>query len=393
MSWRMLRSGRGLVSGAYSRWATTSVAPWICEAAGRDCFAGEHFVDAGDESCFAGVEFSGSSARRNKRSRSSRAPLLQPIFGGPLVGEGYLLFRDDDWPERRPGPTRRAAARRSTMPSSAVRPFFCSFQGRSADDGDAAERELRAVFDLGAVLCGRLAEPNRAVERQHLLAVDHVGGVRRNEHAGEADFVVALEVDDRGSQAVQPGGIGIEGEGRGDRGEVVEIEIVRRRERRVEGGVAGEMAARVIGLQLEDADLGLGADKADVELRLANDDVGGDDGDEGRGDPGPLDAAERAEHEPVERHERDQIDRQANDDEGRAGHFDAGAVAQRIAGGVGDVAEIVPSADAARVVGRSEPALSESLASVWHLRNRAAAGIVGDLRSDSWRRRPRSRAR
>ena len=43
---------------------------------------------------------------------------------------------------------------------------------------------------------------------------------------------------------------------------------------------------------------------------------------------------------------------QAEDDEAGAGHFDAGRLAERVAGGVGRGAEIVPGADAARVFRR-----------------------------------------
>ena len=109
----------------------------------------------------------------------------------------------------------------------------------------------------------------------------------------------------------------------------------------------------MIGLLLEQADFGLRADEADVELRLLDDDQGADDGDERRGDPGPFDAADRVKDEPVERHEGDQVDGQAEDDETGVGHFDAGRFAQRLAGGVGGGAEIVPRADAALVIGRA----------------------------------------
>ena len=108
----------------------------------------------------------------------------------------------------------------------------------------------------------------------------------------------------------------------------------------------------MLGLLLEQADFGLGADEADVELRLMHDDERADDGDERRGDPGPFDAAERVEHEPVERHEGDQVDRQAHHDERGVGHLDAGRFAQCFAGRVGRGAEIVPRADAARVLRR-----------------------------------------
>ena len=107
----------------------------------------------------------------------------------------------------------------------------------------------------------------------------------------------------------------------------------------------------MIGLLLEDADFGLRADEADIELRPLDDDPRADDGDDGRGDPGPFDAAERVENEPIERHERDQVRGQAEDDEVGAGHFDAGRFAERGAGGVGGGAEVVPGADAARCFG------------------------------------------
>ena len=108
----------------------------------------------------------------------------------------------------------------------------------------------------------------------------------------------------------------------------------------------------MIGLLLQNADLGLRADEADIELRSLDDHPRADDGDDRGGDPGPFDAADRVEDEPVERHERDQIGGQAEDDEIGAGHFDAGRFAERRAGGVGRGAEIVPSADAARVLRR-----------------------------------------
>ena len=109
----------------------------------------------------------------------------------------------------------------------------------------------------------------------------------------------------------------------------------------------------MIGLLFEDADLGLRADEADVEPGSLDDDPGADDGDDRRGDPGPFDAADRAKHEPIERHECDQIGGEAEDDETGVGHFDAGGLAQRLAGGVGGGAVIVPGADAALVVGRA----------------------------------------
>ena len=104
----------------------------------------------------------------------------------------------------------------------------------------------------------------------------------------------------------------------------------------------------MIGLLLQNADFGLRADEADIELRLVDDDPGADDGDDRGGDPGPFDAADRVKDEPIERHERDEIDGQAEDDEAGIGHFDAGRFAQRGAGGVGGDAEVVPGADAAR---------------------------------------------
>ena len=63
-------------------------------------------------------------------------------------------------------------------------------------------------------------------------------------------------------------------------------------------------------------------------------------------------AAERLEYEPIQRHQDDQINGQAEDDETGVGHFDAGRLAERLAGGVGGGAEIVPGADAARGAGR-----------------------------------------
>ena len=43
-------------------------------------------------------------------------------------------------------------------------------------------------------VAGRLADADRAVEREHLLAVDHAGRVRRDRQAGQPHVVVALEI-------------------------------------------------------------------------------------------------------------------------------------------------------------------------------------------------------
>ena len=169
-------------------------------------------------------------------------------------------------------------------------------------------------------------------------------------------LVVAAEIDGRQALAAEQLKIARDHVGRkrgNERGHVAELEVVRGRERRVERGVAGKMCSRMVGLLFEDADFGLRADEADIELGPLDDDPGADDGDEGRGDPGPFDAADRAKHQPVERHECGQIAGEAEDDETGVGHFDAGGFAQRLAGGVGGGAEVVPGADAALVVGRA----------------------------------------
>ncbi len=111
------------------------------------------------------------------------------------------------------------------------------------------------------------------------------------------------------------------------------------------------MGPRIIGLLFEDADLGLRADEANIEPGALDDHPGADDGNHGRGDPGPFDAAQRAKHQPIERHECDQIGGQAEHDETCIRHFDAGCLAEGDAGGVGGGAEIVPRPDAAGLSG------------------------------------------
>ena len=143
----------------------------------------------------------------------------------------------------------------------------------------------------------------------------------------------------------------------------------------------------MLGLLLEQADLGLSADEADVELRLMHDDEGADDGNDGRGDPGPFDAADRVEDEPIERHEGDQVDHQAHHDERRVGHLDAGRFAQGCPGGVGRGAEIVPRADAARVLRRLVLRGDFLLAELIELRNLVRL-VLTLPRSDRRYRRP-----
>ena len=56
---------------------------------------------------------------------------------------------------------------------------------------------VEMVFDLFVPRGGRSSDTNRAVEREHLLAVDHAGGIRGDGQASEPHVVVALEVDGR----------------------------------------------------------------------------------------------------------------------------------------------------------------------------------------------------
>ena len=84
----------------------------------------------------------------------------------------------------------------------------------------------------------------------------------------------------------------------------------------------------MVALELEQGDLGLRADEADVELRLADDGDGAGDRDDGGGNPGPFDAAERAERHPVERDEDDQVNGEADDDERGGRNANAGGGAK-----------------------------------------------------------------
>ncbi len=138
-----------------------------------------------------------------------------------------------------------------------------------------------------------------------------------------------------------------------ERRHVSELEVVRRGERRVEGRVARKMRSRVIGLLFEHADLGLRADEADVErARWTMTQV-------------PMMAMSGA---AIQAHSTRPSVRNTSQLSGTSatryaarqrttkpasGTSTPAASRSDCAGGVGGGAEIVPSADAARVVWRA----------------------------------------
>ena len=73
------------------RWATTSVAPRTCEAAGVIVFAGQHFVDAGDESRFAVVDVLRIERESEHRLQVEPLALAAAGFLGAFVGEGPFV--------------------------------------------------------------------------------------------------------------------------------------------------------------------------------------------------------------------------------------------------------------------------------------------------------------
>ena len=255
----------------------------------RDRLAGQHFVDAGHEPLFARLDVlarrapSGTSA-----PGSSRVAVCSRSSAAALVGERALFVVTIGSVRSYAAPIGRAAARRSTCRrSQRCRSLF--FARRPPHDAHAVQLELRAIFDLQAAaavdLPSRIAPSSVNICSLWTMPVefDEIGrpASRTLSYRWKSTFCSPCP------RSIWNSALG--GKRRGQRRQVRELQVVRRGERRVEGRVARQVGARMIGLLLQQADLGLSAHEADVELGLVDDDQRADDGDERRGDPGPFD--------------------------------------------------------------------------------------------------------
>ena len=307
-----------------ARWASTTVEPAVCDASGRNFRAGQQLVDAADQPPFVALAVqrvaraagtgtpacsSGStSSRLRESSVGCLRALLRRRAARPFPGR--LASRA----QQRAGAVAKLAEPAAFQPSAS--PLVARRRG-------AAPRrrtvEARLVLDL---LESRIAAGRRrggsgrragSSARCESSASSPTRPPRRAAAAGRTSRT-------RRSSRLSPmAGFHrlSRGKRRGDGRLVLELQVVRRRQRRVDGRVPAEVPAGMIALQLQQADFGLRADEADVELRLPHDGQRAGQGDDRRADPRPLDASQGVKHHPVERHEHDQVHRQAGDDEAR----------------------------------------------------------------------------
>ena len=338
MSVLVLRSFCVRAAGRIPGEQRSSVAPRICDAEGVIVSARQHLVDAGHQSCFA--FFHVVRIERQAKHRLQIEPvavhtLLRPrvlgqtheanrrasevvrSFAGTLIRRmrckelQFWLIADSaiDSGRRHQVSANPSGRQQSSRSSRSVGSF----------DASAAARRTRCAARAS---CGfQFVVPPRAADLPSRIGPSSVNICSL--------WTMPVEFDEIGMPASRTSSyrwkstlvrpwprmqleVLLRRERRGQRGQVAELQFVRRGERRVERRVARQVAPRMLRLLLQQANFRLSAHEPDIELRLLHDDERADDRDERRGDPSPLDAAHRVEDQPVKRHERDQIRRQAH---------------------------------------------------------------------------------
>ena len=156
---------------------------------GRDRLAGQHFVDAGHESGFAVVDVLRIERQAEHRLQVEPLAALQRASAARSSANAGCFA------------SRRLEARMRTDWPGSIWPIHMSLQLLSPiafDDARAATASTSCGSRFDRRPCAADV-PSRIAPSSvdHLLAVDHAGGVRRDRQAGQPHVVVASEVDVR----------------------------------------------------------------------------------------------------------------------------------------------------------------------------------------------------
>ena len=178
----------------------------------RNRLARQHLVDPGHEPLLARLEAVHVERQPEHRLQIQPRRTLQPLLRPPALGRTAI----------RPLP-RQIGRENVTGADSPGRSSPIHTPRNAGGLGPVVASSSRDVRSTIATLCKRNCErfsiccrpcdcdfPSRIapVEREHLLAVDHVRRVRGDEHAGQPRRVVPLVVADRAAGNARVGGIG-----------------------------------------------------------------------------------------------------------------------------------------------------------------------------------------